>query len=342
MNLLTRAIHLLYSTAVQSIDILIPTYKPNRAYLMAALQCLQNQTNKDWKAFVHDDHVPESEAASIVEPFLKLIPMHFQESKKRLGIGGNWNACVQHASAEFVAFLFQDDLWEPQYIESALKILEEHPTVGFVSMEHRYQPEGGQELGPIYGGVQEFRKKLVRPGFHIGRECLHLWLDVELTPNFIGEPSFVVMRRSTMKKAGPFLEDMPQFLDSEYWLRLLQISDWYNLTGDYGAFRVHPAAATAQNETSGAGMFDRLRCFNRLVSSLQGDDRKRAKKSRANALQGMVQKFFERKKEGKKMGGGSGAMKKIVLKHPLLITSAVVKNRLHSFFSLLSFHSSRK
>lgn len=293
--------------------------------MTAALECLKNQTNKDWKAFIHDDHVPESEAANIVKPYYESIPMLYKESDRRLGIGGNWNACVRSTSADYVAFLFQDDLWEPYYLESAVKVLRENPTVGFVSMQHRYQAESVQELGPIYGGVQEFRQKKVRPGLHIGRECLRFWLDHELTPNFIGEPSFVVLRRSTMELAGEFLEDMPQFLDSEYWMRMLQVSDWYNLRGDYGAFRVHPAAASAQNEASGAGIFDRLRCFQILVRSLKNHDRAYAKLMRRKAVDGMIEKFFRRKEEGKKIGAGSGGMKKIVLRHPLLIGRALLK-----------------
>ncbi|MEQ1849606.1 MAG: glycosyltransferase [Candidatus Peribacteraceae bacterium] len=317
---------------MHSVDVLIPTYKPQREHLTVALSCLQKQTFTSFKAFIHDDHVPESEAMQIVQPFMHQIPLLYQESDRRLGIGGNWNACVRRTAAEYVAFLFQDDLWEPHYLENAVKILRSHPSVGFVSMEHDYVPEGGQELGPIYSGVQEFRQKHIRPGLHIGRECLRMWVDHELTPNFIGEPSFVVMRRTAMKEAGIFLEDMPQFLDSEYWLRLLQVSDWYNLLGTFGAFRVHPAAATARNEASGAGIFDRLRCFQILISNLGGDDKTLAKKARQKALDGMIKKFFDRRKEGKKVGGGSGMMKKILLRHPLLIGGAVLRH----FFQKLS------
>lgn len=318
---------LLYSTTVPTIDVLLPTYRPKREYLTAALECLKRQSFSDWTAFIHDDHTEDSEARTIIEPFLNDSRIRYEESKARLGIGGNWNACVEKTSSEFVAFLFQDDLWEPEYLASAALVLQKNPSVGFVSMEHRYQPEGGQPLGPIYGGVQEFRKKMIATGLQKGMECLRFWIEKGLTPNFIGEPSFVVIRRSAMNKVGPFLEDMPQFLDSEYWLRLLQVSDWYNLSGDFGAFRVHPEAASARNETSGAGIFDRLRCFGILVGSLNGEDRKRAIDSRNNALNGMVRKFFERKKEGKSVGG-SGMMKKILLRHPLLIGSSVVRHLL--------------
>lgn len=313
---------------MHSLDVLIPTYKPQREHLTAALACLKRQTFSDWTAFIHDDHTDDSEARTIVQPFLSDPRIRYEESATRLGIGGNWNACVKKTSSEFVAFLFQDDLWEPHYLQSAVDILKNNPTVGFVSMEHRYQPEGGQELGPIYEGVQEFRRTMIKAGLWKGNECLRLWIDKGLTPNFIGEPSFVVMRRSVMEKAGAFLEDMPQFLDSEYWLRLLQISDWFNLAGDFGAFRVHPAAASANNESSGAGIFDRLRCFGILVSALKGEDRARAMAARKNALNGMVRKFFERRREGKKVGGGSGMMKKMLLRHPLLIGTAVLRHLL--------------
>jgi len=315
---------LLYPTTVHKIDVLIPTYRPKEAHLTEAIKSLHEQSFTNWQALIHDDHTDDSEAESIVQPFLSDKRVKFERSSHRLGIGGNWNACVAKTQSEFVAFLFQDDLWEPHYLESAVKILQSNPSVGFVSMEHTYLPEGGQSLGPIYGSVVDFRKKNVTPGLHRGKDILRFWADQKLTPNFIGEPSFVVIRREMLNRAGKFLEDMPQFLDSEMWLRLLQHTDWFNLTGNYGAFRVHPEAASARNEANGAGITDRLRCFDRLISSLSGDDRKHATQARNAAIGGMVRKFFQRRKAGKAVGGGSGAMKSIVLRHPILIGRAVL------------------
>ena len=162
---------------------------------------------------------------------------------------------------------------------------------------------------------------------HKGSEFLHFWIHHELHPNVIGEPSFVVMRREVMLKAGEFLEDMPQFLDTEYWLRLLLVSDWYCLNdNNYGSFRVHPGGASAVNQEVGTGLYDRLRCFERLVEWLDGDDQKKAIEARNRAIETMVGKFFRRIGSGKKASAkGSHALLWFCLRHPMLIGRSILK-----------------
>jgi hypothetical protein len=131
-----------------------------------------------------------------------------------------------------------------------------------------------------------------------------------------------------MQKAGPFLEDMPQFLDTEYWLRLLTVSDWMNQADkEYGAFRVHPSAASAVNQETGAGLFDRLRCFERLISRLSGTDRRVAIRARNAAVEKMVTKFRNRVGSGKKASGqGSSTLMLFCLRHPLLILTILIRS----------------
>lgn len=305
------------------IDVLIPTYNPKPDHLAAALTALQKQTFQGWHAFIHDDSSSVNVYA-MVEPFLKDSRITFVQSDKRLGIGGNWNACVRQTNSPVVAFLFQDDQWAPNYLTDAYAALEKNPTVGFVTMNHTYQIEGGMDVAPLYKAVETLRSGM-SPGVHKREEVLRYWIDRELTPNIIGEPCFVVMRRSAMQQAGAFLENMPQFLDVEYWLRLLLKNDWYFLPGNYGAFRVHSSGASAQNQASGEGLFDRLRCFEMLIQNLDGQIKKLAKRSRNHALQTMIGKFFRRVESKKTISkkGGSGLFS-FCVRHPLLISKALL------------------
>jgi len=309
-----------------TIAVLIPTYNPNREFLHAALHSLQAQTYKEWTAFIHDDCSPNNETDSIIKPFLNDPRITYKRSDKRLGIGGNWNACLSHTESDYVAFLFQDDLWAPEYLEGAIKVLNDNKTVGFVSLEHLYKVEGMDEAAPLYDAVQTFRSDYIRSGFHHGKELLDWWIRNELTPNIIGEPCFVVMRREATKTAGPFLNDMPQFLDVEYWTRLLLTHDWFFLRGNFGSFRVHSMAASATNQKSGQGLFDRLRCFDLLIHQLSGESRSIALTARSNALRKMIGKFVNRVGTGKKVSAqGSGELKKFILRHPLVVVKAGIE-----------------
>lgn len=309
-----------------SISVLIPTFNPRSDFLIAALGSLQAQSYKDWTGLIHDD-CSTVDVRQMIAPFLSDSRIRFEKSDHRLGIGGNWNACVERSDAPIVAFLFQDDLWSPEYLHRAIEALEAYPRAGFVALDHRY--EGGEDMKtmPLYEAVRNFKKKNITSGLHDGKELLRFWIKHELHPNIIGEPSFVMMRRTVMRKTGKFLEDMPQFLDTEYWLRLLTISDCVCLTDrEYGVFRVHAEGASALNQEAGEGLFDRLRCFDRLIGLLRDEDRTVAVHARKKAVQKMIAKFFGRVGSGKKASPkGGGTLVRFCMRHPMVILSGVMR-----------------
>jgi glycosyltransferase involved in cell wall biosynthesis len=309
------------------VNVFMPTYEPNPQHLAEALDSLLAQTETNWSLFIHDD-ASKSDVQSMIKSYLEDPRITFERSEKNLGIGGNWNACIQRTTAQYAQFLFQDDLWGETHLKKAISALEENPTVGFVSIDHKYQFEGGMENSPLYEKVREYKKENVKAGLHKGEEFLLWWIQQELHPNVIGEPPFVMFRKKLLDTVGPFNEEMPQFLDLEYWIRCLQKTDWYYLKEDIGAFRVHPAAASARNTESGAGIYDRLRCFQQLIASLpSGKMKKEAMAARNRALTVMAGKFLDRvqKKQAVSVSGkGGSAFKKFCLQHPLLTARAMV------------------
>lgn len=308
-------------------DICIPTCNSNPDFLKKAMNSALAQTETRWMMYVHDDG-SNVDVGAIVRPYLQDERIRWYPNHKKLGIGGNWNASMKPGNAPYVAFLFQDDWWEPWYLERALKALEENPMVGMVSLEHEYVCDKGAASIPLYKDLERYRHEQLRPGFNNGMDMLRFWLSRELHPNIIGEPDFVVYRRCVMEKVGPFLEDMPQNLDMEYSLRCLMASDWYYMSKNCGYFRVHDDATSAVNQREGKGVFDRFRCFETVISRLPpGNDRKLATYARSAALTDMARKFLKRRKSGGQVnttGAGGGAFKKFMMKHPLLVSKALI------------------
>lgn len=300
----------------------MPTYEPKPDHLRAALESVLAQTETRWTLFIHDD-ASQADVQGIVAPYLDDARIRFARSETRLGIGGNWNACLKEAKTPYVQYLFQDDTWEKDYLLNALNILETHPHVGFVSVEHEYAFEGHSEFRGGYEDLLRFKRENISMGEHDGREFLQWWMARGLHPNVIGEPSFVMLRKSVTDAVGPFLEDMPQFLDVEYWTRLLQGSDWYYIPKSHGAFRVHASGASHQNQQQGRGLFDRLRCMELVMNALEGSGRAVAKQAIVTQLAQMMEKFLKRRKDGKAVRlEGSGAAKRFLLQHPLLAIRA--------------------
>lgn len=306
-------------------SILIPLYKPNAKHLQEALESLLSQTEQDFEVIICEEPT-DVDALPMLEDVLKDERFQHFKNEQCLGIGGNWNRCFSHASSPIIACLFQDDLWDTDYLESALQIFEQHPRVGFISMNHRYQHDEDLWTKEGYEKLDAIKKEVLHPGVWSGEKFLTMWLKREMHPNLIGEPPFVVLRKEVMEEVGPFNEHMPQFLDVEYWLRCLLKTDWYYEDKLHGAFRIHGQAASFKNNESGQGLYDRLTCYELLISRLSGNLKKLAKQSRKKAVQSMAEKFLNRVEHKKGVSSkGSGQVFKFALRHPLMVASAGVR-----------------
>jgi glycosyltransferase involved in cell wall biosynthesis len=300
-----------------TVDVLLPTYNPDRELLRVAIRSLQAQTYPHWQLFIHHDPSDaelasggEPAVSAVVKEFLNDERITFQKSPKRLGIGANWNACFKATKNPIVAYLFQDDFWAPEYLERAVKVLEENDAVGLVSMHHDYKIEGEIVTENEYVELNAWKKKNLSEGIHPGKEFLKEWISKGLRPNVIGEPCFVVMRRYLMEEVGPFNEEMPQSLDVEYWVRMIRITDWYYEPNVSGFFRVHPQAATAHNRREGKGLFDRVKILEMLIGQLPaGEMRTLAARSRRRQIGRVIAR-----------------MTKFVILHPIETIKTVVRN----------------
>lgn len=282
---------------MSSVSVCLPTYDPKPDHLRAAIASVLGQTFSDWELIINDES-PNTDVRKIVEPFLNDQRVKFFKNEKRLGIGGNWNATMRKSTAPLIAYMFQDDLWYPEYLKKMTGVLHREQDVDFVAANHLYRIEGTTASAStgIYKEVESLRNTVMKNGRIHRQEFLRHWVQMGLRPNLIGEPSFVVLRVSLMQRIGPFLEDMKQGLDAEYWVRCLLDSDGWWIAENLGEFRVHPSATTAKNEESGAGRTDRLRTFKILIDLLPpGPMRKLAAKVRRREMVKMGWKWLRRK-----------------------------------------------
>jgi len=312
--------------ATALIDILVPTYEPNPAYLREAIRSVLRQTEQRWTLLIQDD-ASQIDVRAIVRSQFHDPRMTFVRNPTHLGIGGSWNACLRHGSAPHIQYLFQDDVWQPHYLERALAILTADPAIGFVAVDHDYAFEGEIPTRALYERLREEKRLLLSGGRHDGQSFLHSWMERGLHPNLIGEPSFVMMRRSSLEIAGGFAQDMLQFLDVEMWTRLLQHTNFSYLAEELGTFRVHLKGASLKNYELGCGLLDRLRCIERVLQHIPyGGERRRIEDRLVTHLSGMVQKFFKRvQRQERTQLDRVSAIPHFAFRHPLLTLKAVTR-----------------
>ncbi|GJL83670.1 MAG: hypothetical protein DHS20C01_33040 [marine bacterium B5-7] len=62
------------------------------------------------------------------------------------GLGDAWNAGIDAAHSEWIAFLDSDDLWLPEKIENQIQALKQNPDAGLIDGKVRFFLESGQKL----------------------------------------------------------------------------------------------------------------------------------------------------------------------------------------------------
>lgn len=259
------------------VSVCIPVYKPKLPYLQEALKSVFDQTFSDYEVIIRDDaSLPDLTELKNALPKDDRISVH--QGKERAGIGGNWNATWNLAKGKYIALLFQDDLWYPAYLQRCTEVLEKNPDVGFVACAHDYaiQDQTGAAATGVYVEAQDARDKL--PAGPLTKEFFIEWLRMGLRPNIVGEPSFVVIRKSLLEKIGGFHKTMHQGLDTEGWSRMLMEMNGYWLSEKLGSFRVHAAGASALNEEAGRGMLDRIKTIRMVGKNAPDQDVRHAAK----------------------------------------------------------------
>ncbi len=308
---------------MNTVHIFIPTYNPEPEHLRVAISCVLMQTFPHWTLTIRDD-ASDCDVEQIVRPFLNDKRVSFCRNEKNLGIGGNWNACLRGAKGDFVQFLFQDDLWEPTYLEECLAAFSQ-PSIDFVVANHRYAAEGGPDAAKRFAEsdfplIEEYREKKLEEGMHGGHEFLLRWLREGFDFNVIGEPSFVMLRRSVITTVGPFNESLQQYIDVEYWLRLMLAANFVYVRKELGAFRIHPGGASARNERQGIGVIERFKCLSWLAETLPSrEERRLAGDVLGSQFSNMKTSFVRRMQERRKIRWSEfGYLGLFSLRHPQL------------------------
>jgi len=112
------------------VTICIPThFRLN--YLKEAVSAAQAQTVQDIEILISDDGQSEeiknwAESAERAD-----LRVRYRKNQKKLGMGGNWNACIMAARGEWLVVQGDDDRLLPSFCETLLQIASPESTVLF-------------------------------------------------------------------------------------------------------------------------------------------------------------------------------------------------------------------
>ena len=199
------------------VSVVITTYKRPPEAVETAVQSVLCQTYREFEIIIVDDNVNNSDLS-------RQIATNFSNREKIRYIkqDGNKGACaarnlgIKNSNGEFIAFLDDDDTWEPDKLEAQIaKFNEEQEDVGMVYC-----------LGDVVD--ISTNPPTVSDYYTSGIYKDEITFHDQLKYDYIGSTSQGLIRKKVLTELGGFDESLPARQDYEMWLR---ISKNYRICG---------------------------------------------------------------------------------------------------------------
>ena len=251
------------------VSLCIPTYNGDR-FLKDALSSAFAQTYPQIEVILSDDR-SNDRTLEIAESFRESTSIHYTIlNHTRSGLAHNWNHCLDRARGDYIKFIFQDDILEPDCVKKMLELAEREREIGLVFSPRIFLLEKGVDRIPSL--MQLYRSchqsHLAWSKLHPIQSGLDLLSDPNLMENpvnKIGEPSTVLIRKSIFDRVGKFDVELQQFVDLEMWWRILLYYKVGFIDRTLSYFRIHPHQETYKNITN--HLFDPDRFYYKIASA---------------------------------------------------------------------------
>ena len=222
-----------------AISVVIPTY--NQAdYLATALNSVLAQTYRGYEIVIVDDGSTD-ETAHIVRNFVMARPRQISYVRQpNCGLAAARNAGIRAAKGHWVALLDSDDIWLPDFLETMLRLLHEHPQTDVFYCGVQFMDAHGIDLPQVSNQTV--------PSHHMYAALLRA--------NFL-IPSTIFLRKMAVVGAGYFDPAFRRLQDWELWWRMLQLG--YGFVGTEEIlvrYRVHDNSLSADAAGGQRAMLD--------------------------------------------------------------------------------------
>lgn len=215
------------------VSIVMPTYKRPQ-YLKEAIESVLNQTYENWELLIIDDNEPASEEQKWTE---KVITGYRNDNRIRYIREGNpgggaaaRNRGISKACGEFVAFLDDDDIWEPDKLQLQLEVLKKNRDIGLVYCKRFFFNDKGER-------DNRSQKKLIRGNV----------FEQMLVKNYIAT-STAMVRKECFGKVGLFDEKLPSQQDHDMFLRIARYYKVGLVDKSLTGMRLHSARISRNTE----------------------------------------------------------------------------------------------
>lgn len=213
------------------LSVVMCTYQGER-FLRETLQSVAVQETADIEIIAIDDGSTDA-TRSILDAFSERLPICVIASERT----GNWikntNRGIDEARGNYICFLHQDDVWEPNRLAVLRALTKTHPDCGIFVHPSYYIDATGRKVGRWSLPFPQ-RDGLVETAAFIERLMVQ---------NLLAIPA-PLFRRDLAERVGPMREDLWFLADWEYWGRLIVKTVPYHCAAYLASFRIHDLSQT--------------------------------------------------------------------------------------------------
>jgi GT2 family glycosyltransferase len=170
------------------ISVVMPTYNPQREWLIAAIESVRGQAYPHWQLCIADDASPQQEVREVLRRYAATDPRIVIDLRTTNGhISAASNSALALATGEWVALLDHDDILPPHALYWIAKTAVEQPAVQMIYSDEDKIDADEQRFGPyfkpdwnpdlflsqnMFSHLGAFRTELMRAvgGFRVGFE----------------------------------------------------------------------------------------------------------------------------------------------------------------------------
>ncbi|MEI8309157.1 MAG: glycosyltransferase [Verrucomicrobiota bacterium] len=231
------------------VSVCIPVYN-GAAHLADCLRSVATQEPVGLEIVVGDDNSSDR-SLDIVTAAREQFPAldwKILRHPDRLGMAGNWNACVEAASGPLIKVMGQDDILYPGCLATQAESLTASDEIALCAC--------GCEICSASGKKIFHRKRKRTRGIHDGNEIVSDCLRT--AANLVGEPVTTMFRKSDFQKAGGFDLSMRYYIDVDMWARLLNGRKFTFIDRPLCGFRIHRGGASFSLQGEGYAEFLRM------------------------------------------------------------------------------------
>src|SRR5688500_15379333 len=117
------------------VSVIMPVLNGKR-YIDEAIESIIAQTYSHCELVLVDDGSTDG-TYEHVKHYMARLAIRYVRHESPRGIAASMNAGVRNATGDMISFLDHDDTWLPDFLETQVTYLEQHPDVGMVHSDFR-------------------------------------------------------------------------------------------------------------------------------------------------------------------------------------------------------------